>query len=316
MSTDVVAWRIWGLAQNAVLFAPFAPTFWPDAHRNLTMWPKTTTTAGCVVKNHPAPAEDCTCGIRGTQDLQALLDAATARPIPSREPGVVGKVKLSGRMLPGIDIPNDDPPTTVRAERAEIVELHLAPAHSGLAGRVATHYGVPVYRYDETTWADRVPGWDKVGSGQRVKPAGEDEFYADVRRAGFGTKDLDSPGAKGGILSLGKTVCRALRSGVSLNDVLGGLFDTDSEPTFRQVEVLQKSAVENLCPECEYAFVPDKRRYAEPIRASENARREARQAAMEGRRYDPIGPAGSGLQNPFTAYADIAAKALGLRPKR
>ena len=75
------------------------------------------------------------------------------------EAGVIGKVELSGKTLEGVDIPRDDPETTLRAERARLLELHLGPAHTALAPKVAETYGdVEVFTYTDEVIVDRPPG--------------------------------------------------------------------------------------------------------------------------------------------------------------
>ncbi len=44
------------------------------------------------------------------------------------EVGIIARVELTGTILPGRRIPVDDPPTTLRATHARLVELHLKSA--------------------------------------------------------------------------------------------------------------------------------------------------------------------------------------------
>lgn len=97
---------------------------------------------------HDAPDESCACGMRVVQDIDELLgrfDATLAA-------AAIARVSLSGRILPGYDIPNDDPPTTLRGERAELLDMHLSPALTARSGPVADQYpSVPVFSYSRTT---------------------------------------------------------------------------------------------------------------------------------------------------------------------
>lgn len=65
--------------------------------------------------------------------------------------------------------------------------------------------------------------------------------------------------------SLGDSPARLRRKGVSPDDVLSVLFDSEAAPTFGQAENLYTSAVKNLCPECEFAFGVNDYQYARPI---------------------------------------------------
>ena len=250
----VLAWRTFTVAADGTLLAPFAMRFGEDVPTD--EWRTTVTVASCISDDHEAPVEGCYCGLRGVQDLEELL----ARFDAGRTAAAIARVKLSGRMLPGVDIPDDDPVSTLRAERAELIQIHLAPALTARGGAVADRYpSVPVYSYARPDWPKGIPA-----RGSRVRPvgtsfpadvrkAGEAAFADDVREAGFGDKDLDdAPDAA--IVSLGRTVCDGLRKGISGEDAASVMFHHPAEPTLAQVKTLMESALENLCPECTFMF--------------------------------------------------------------
>ncbi len=81
-------------------------------------WPGPELTARCLFHEHEAPDPQCACGVYATEDLHQLLPAYG-------EVGIIARVELSGTILPGARIPADDPPTTLRATHARLVELHL-----------------------------------------------------------------------------------------------------------------------------------------------------------------------------------------------
>ncbi len=135
--------------------------------------------AKCIEHDHPAPAESCTCGSRATVDLSELLAAVTGRTFTGDSAsilaatGVLARVLLEGRILIGVGMPADDPPTTWRAARARVLELHLAPHLAEHADALAARYNVPVAAYDPDEWPSRVAqlselrGSPAVGSSSR-----------------------------------------------------------------------------------------------------------------------------------------------------
>ena len=172
-------------------------------------------------------------------------------------------------MLPGIAMPRDDPPSTLRVERAEILELHLSPRHAALGAQVAARYRVPTYNYDEDEWAGFVPPQVDAQPDRQVEPAGPDAFVGEVRRAGFGNKDLSDPTAPAVILKMGRSVCDALRNGVSVHDIASVMFDTSAAPTGPQIGNLMRSAVENLDPSCAFAYREEGYVHARPLELGE-----------------------------------------------
>ena len=262
----VLAWRVFAVDADGTLLAPWAVRFGTNVPADA--WRTTVAIASCVSDDHEAPAVGCYCGLRGVQDLGELL----ARIEGPGTAAAIGRVRLSGKMLEGVDIPADDPPTTLRAERAELLQIHLAPPLTSRSAAVADRYpSAEVYRYADADWPEGLPA-----SGTRVRPvgetfpadiakAGEEAFIADVLEAGFGFADLDDPGAEAAIMKLGRRVCQAFRDGISDDDVASVLFSHVAEPTYAQVRVVMRSALENLCPECHFMFHEPGYRYGEPI---------------------------------------------------
>ena len=93
-------------------------------------------------------------------------------------------------------MPIDDPPTTWRASKATLVELHLAPVHAALVERVTERYGIPVESYDDESWAAFVGGRKGAAPVRHHRPpeqVGEEAFVKAIRRAGFGVKTSTAP---------------------------------------------------------------------------------------------------------------------------
>ncbi len=132
--------------------------YWAEREQPGDVWQPGVNVARCLVDDHDAPDENCTCGFRATLDLRELLPAVARpfadtrwvsgdRPSPVRsildECGVLARVELTGTVLLGVNIPADDPVTTRRASHARLLEVHLAPEHTGKAEAIAERYAVP-----------------------------------------------------------------------------------------------------------------------------------------------------------------------------
>lgn len=146
MSVEVVevveAWRLFSLAAGGVLVPPFLARYWPNSSSPGDAWTPGVNVARCLAADHDPPVESCTCGFRGTVELPALLDAVTSRSFAGsprsvlEDTGVLARVELSRRLLAGVDVPVDDPPTTLRAARARLLEVFLVPDVAGAAAAV------------------------------------------------------------------------------------------------------------------------------------------------------------------------------------
>lgn len=81
---------------------------------------------------------------------------------------------------------------------------------------------------------------------QATSPApGPARFLADVRRAGFGQKDM-AGAPDSAVLEIGNQVCDGFGAGFSYGRVTS-VFDGQAEAA--QIDTLTRSAVVNLCPQ-------------------------------------------------------------------
>jgi hypothetical protein len=229
--------------------------------------------------DHVPPVEGCTCGLRATEDLAELLFrvhvyVSLRATTLLNECGVLGRVELAGKILPGVDIPRDDPPTTWRASQARVLEVQLAPWLSDRADAVQSRYGVPAAVHDAASWPEVQPApWlsDRLPTEQ---------FLETIRAAGFGSKTMDGDLAP--LLEIGRSVCAMLHGGASSDDVGRGLFDSNARPTMQQVRTFLRAATAHLCPECEYAVTGFQ--FEKPVTMGDTLMRAATNAFMYGGR--------------------------------
>jgi hypothetical protein len=85
-------------------------------------------------------------------------------------------------------------------------------------------------------------------------PPGPQRFIADVRAAGYGSKDLSTPGVPLVLLDVGKNVCKALSDSQGTNiegysTMIESLVKGHGKPSLHQATVLVDSAIRNLCPD-------------------------------------------------------------------
>jgi hypothetical protein len=190
---SVDGWRVFG-RRGDDLVAPFVAYIAavtggsPDGD----VWRRGPNFSRCKVgDDHLAPGDDCTCGFRGTESLAEMLDFTRAKSLPGgsasilKACGVVARVKLWGRVRPGVAIGVDDPPTTWRASQARVLELHLAPEHTAVAEALHVRYGVPVVTYDQRSWPQTITPVPVA-----VPVRSEDAYLAAVRAAGFGRMNM------------------------------------------------------------------------------------------------------------------------------
>ena len=130
-----VGWRPFALADNGELLSPFLAQYWPDkAPPDWGAWSGATTRARCLASDH---AENCACGLRATESLDELLAAVTVRRFAGSgssildDCGVLARIALSGTLLPGVDVPTDDPPTTLRGSEARALDRCTAQRLGG-----------------------------------------------------------------------------------------------------------------------------------------------------------------------------------------
>ncbi len=125
--TTATGWRVFSVDDDGGLVPPFVRRYWQGRERPGDVWQPGVNVARCLVADHDAPAEECTCGFRATLDLEELL-AGVARPfadshLPILEAcGVLARVELTGTVLLGVNVPEDDPRTTRRASHARLLE--------------------------------------------------------------------------------------------------------------------------------------------------------------------------------------------------
>lgn len=243
--TEHHGWRLYDLTPEGRLTPPFLWRLSPkdyDAHRD--DWQPGVNIARCTAHDHPAPAEDCSCGLRLVLDRQELLsNTGEDRFLHHRETiltacGVVARVTGYGRTLPGIDMPLDDPHTTLRVNALRIEELFLADRYLPLTEALRDRYGVPVH-----------PAPDWWPAEPKAAPApprpGPDGFLASLRETGMGTADLTDDAAW---LGVGRLCEKSLRDGATYEDVCWAMFTTASGPTIQQAEAFVMNVLRNFAP--------------------------------------------------------------------
>jgi hypothetical protein len=270
----VVGWRIFGLGEHGALELPFMSRYWRGARNP---WPAdgaldavcdadvTWSVDGAA--EHPAPAEGCTCGIRAVTSRREALTMAERRFLGQQasileQTGVLARVAISGKILPGHDIPDDDPPSTVRGERATLLDVHLAPHLAEHATTLERRYAVPVATYTAEDWPHAVdparcaPCLTAVPQPMppRVsKPApaagGKAGFLTAVRAVGFGPQ----PCPDAVLLTVAESTVRALRADLSISDLATGLYGTLARPSLSQARAFVEAAITHLAPDTDDA---------------------------------------------------------------
>lgn len=252
----MLAWRVFELDGQRLLgpFTTYAGTAAQARIEALREWVPGVNVARCYAEDHAAPASECTCGYRGTRDLRELLTACRRRLGGADATvldacGVIGLVRLTGTILPGVDIPTDDPPTTFRASTAEILELHLAPSFTDAqAGTLHEAYGVPVAIYEAAEW----PAAVKPLAGQDETPPPEPDLPA-FRRAvrsmpmmaqSWRAEHLDA------VVEVGQNMADGFREGfLSVPDAALTLYRSRLRPTLAQAHEFVELVLEHLAPD-------------------------------------------------------------------
>lgn len=277
----VAGWRMFTLRDDGALLPPFVDRYWFDlASPAGEPWSQSATRARCLVSDHLAPDEGCTCGLRATEQLRELLDMRrfvdSSRTV-LEDTGVIARVELSGRLLPGYNVPEDDPPTTWRGEQGRVLEVHLAPSLAGHAGAVQKRYRVPVVTYRGAEWfttvralpaapipepagtevpspfgdtaAEGVGARVGVGNLPTVTPArGPEAFLVEVRAAGFGRKSMT--GDLTPLVNVARMLIDSLRGGAPVDEAVAVLLSSSARPTMPQVRRFVTAAVRCLGPDC------------------------------------------------------------------
>lgn len=246
--TELTGWRLFSLGTGGTLLPPFVHRQLPEHYdERRDAWKPGENVARCVFDEHAAPSEDCRCGLRVVLDRAELL-ANTAADFFAGETrtildvtGVMAEVRAGGRSLPGTDMPLDDPLSTVRVERAELVRLYLGPGLAPHGPAVERRYGVP---------ALLAPEWWPPPAGPVVPalPPGREAFLVALREQGLGDADLDGLNAEA-FLPVAEQFAAALRSGVTAEDCFRAVFDSERRPTVKQAEGFVLLVLRNFCPE-------------------------------------------------------------------
>ncbi len=125
--TSAVGWRVFSVDDDGTLIPPFVRRYLAEHERPGDVWQPGINLARCIVADHNAPDEGCTCGFRATLVLKELMAAVACpfantrwgswhRPGSTRsileECGVLALVELTGTVLLGVNVPADDPVTS------------------------------------------------------------------------------------------------------------------------------------------------------------------------------------------------------------
>ena len=160
---SVTGWRVWKLqdGNGPLLKSMYRPPVWPTdrpmAADCLAYGPHVYYQTGePTAPKHPAPDEDCLCGIHAWRQPDLVDMAPWMRHSDGwREDAdrlVLGRVKLWGRMVAH--------EKAWRAGMASVVALIGGHPHVGVGvdvGRVARRYGVPVVSWeDSAAWREAV----------------------------------------------------------------------------------------------------------------------------------------------------------------
>lgn len=261
---DIEGWRVFSLKDDGELTSPYgsylaAMMTSDDKASDDYAWRRGPNFARCRVSEHFVPDDDCTCGFRATEDLGELLAFVERVALPGSggrsmlfATGVVARVKLFGRLRPGVAIGIDDPPTTWRANQARVLEIHLAPEHSDQVEALKAYYAVPVVTYTAEDWFNQ-----SITPVPVVEPVSDiDRYLAEIRSRGFGVLDTKLPSLEDFLIDQGRKVCGALRQGVPFGDIAVIMFDSSGRPTWTQAINMMRAAIRAFAPELEFAGGP------------------------------------------------------------
>jgi hypothetical protein len=261
MPAEVIGWRLFAL-EDGRLVSPFQRDKWPDLGTR-TGWDAGVNRAECLRSLHEAPAVDCTCGYRATEDFGHLVELLSGLVFQDDGAsvlevcGVLARVRLWGSVREGAF---DDPATTWRASHAELLEVHLAPFLEAEASVVGARYGVPVAIYDVHEWPITTEPVDLEASRREVS---EEGFRLAMGGLTFGTA-----GALGELLRLSEELQAArdvidalvetahgaadsMASDVPAPDIARALWDSPMAPSMAEATAFVEAVVEHL-----YAFDP------------------------------------------------------------
>lgn len=242
MKDPNVGWRVFSLAEDgATLRPPFMVRYHGELVGGDDDWQPGINKARCFVSDHLAPARDCSCGLRVVVGLPEFL-AAVGRPFANtprsvfQECGVLARAALSGLILPGYNIPVDDPESTNRGQFARLLDVHLAPPLAQHAAAVEARYNVAVTGHTPQSWADltgaTVDLEDRLNTLPQQPTPDRDAFVRAVGQLpSFGNRSTAQPEQ---YLELGDAVAAGLRAGASIYDAVVLLFDMPARPSLDQ----------------------------------------------------------------------------------
>jgi hypothetical protein len=274
--TSVEGWRLFDVGDDGTLLPPFTNRYWAASGPATGPWGGTGRTAAWLALaycaaggDHAAPAEDCTCGLRATEDLPELLAAVTERPFAGSDRsilddcGAIARVKLSGKILPGVDMPTDDPFTTWRGSQAAVLDVHLAPGLERHQEAVEARYNVAVKTYSADQWPHAVAPLPPAAPRPDAQPrsiyaeptysaptaAARTAFCQAIKPLGFGRKSTAEPEQ---FLPMAEDMIGAMRNGVTPTDLARVLFDSDAHPSWEQIRAFTLAIVEHLAPDLQH----------------------------------------------------------------
>lgn len=264
MRGPLSGWRVDHVTDDGVLVAPVARRYWHELQRPEDVWQPGLNLARCLSHDHRAPDRGCACGIRALTSFQEVIqpfvvnDGALADDL---DLGALSRVRVQGLLLPGVDMPDEDPATAVRAAAATLLEVNLTPSRAHLLDLVQErHPEATVYACEGEGWLEQVdplPG-----------------FWEDVQAAGFGRLNTAHPDVQRVLLKLAAEVPRFLLDGITTpSDCARMVFDVGSGVTVGQAQHFVAAVIEYLAPE--FAGTQDPGVVvAKPIGAAESRARQ------------------------------------------
>ncbi|MGN6243718.1 MAG: DUF732 domain-containing protein [Motilibacteraceae bacterium] len=231
-------WRVFALDGDR-LIAPFAARYWSDRLTEADAWTPGANRARCLESNHEAPTAACTCGIRATVELSRLLEAVTTRHFAGSErtvledAPVIALVDLDGSIERGVDMPGDDPHTTVRAAVATMRELHVGPRGLPFSAKLRKRYGVPVRVWKADEWPTSVRSLD-------------DWFLERLHKRGFGNRDTVA--SADAFVKIARDAAATVLAGTTAMDLATVLYNGDPHVTWEQAKGFIRSALEVYDP--------------------------------------------------------------------
>lgn len=239
-TTPTSGWRLFAMAGQRLVSPLAAIGLLGDVPPGDCIWDTITKDAACLGARHRAPAAGCTCGIRVTVDLDRLLEHAQ-RTVPPEgrrlidQAAVLALVDFDGaQVMPGTDIPHDDPQTTVRVSRATIRELHVADEDFITYLALSGAYKVPVHRWSGDQWPHGVRSLD--------------EWFTE-RLRGMTLGGMDLTGDVSAVVSLAKDMVRRISArDLMKTDAASAVYQSPAKPTWEQSTAFVSAAIDVYAP--------------------------------------------------------------------